>query len=339
MGKCLEVAVVGEKSTIILQVINFNGEPCKEPIKSLQCNLMSEITGVITNCSVKKIGQNQYESSFQPTIKGRHQLHYRVEGQHIRGSPFVVHVTIKSPLENLGNPILTMCDLKGPSGVAINQKGEVVVTEKNRHCVSVLSPDGKECRWFGTRGSVQGQFQSPQGVAIDGEGNILISDKCNHRIQKLTSECHFLTSVGTEGGGPLQFSSPCGISCNTYNNKVYVVDGNNYRVQVLNSDLTFSSTFGESGVGKGQFDSPSGIACDSTGTVYVADTDNKRIQVFTAGGEFLRLVDGTDRGEMGWPCGVAVDTSGMMYVTNFSSKHVSVFNSEGQIVTSFDISF
>ena len=339
VGKGKEVAVVGERSTIVLQAVNFNGKPCVEPIKSLQCDLKSEISGVVTNCSIKIIGQNQYESSYQPAIKGRHQLHYKVDGQHIRGSPFVVRVTVKTPIENLRTPILTLSELKGPSGVAINQKGEVVVAEKDGHCVSVVPPDGK-IRTFGTRGSGRGQFHSPHGVAIDGEGNILISDKDNHRIQKLTSEGHFLTSVGLRGGdGPLEFFYPSGISYNAYNNKIYVVDKAN-RVQVLNSDLTFSSTFGKPGIGKGEFDSPNDIACDSTGAVYVADTDNNRIQVFTADGQFLRVVDGTDRGRMGWPCGLAVDTSGMngmlLYVTHFSSNYVSVFDSEGQIVTSFE---
>ena len=56
-------------------------------------------------------------------------------------------------------------------------------------------------------------------------------------------------------------------------------------VRVLNPDLTYCSTFGNKGHGERQFDTPYGIACDSTGKVYVADTDNHCIQVFTADGE------------------------------------------------------
>ena len=126
-GKGLEVAVVGEKSTAILHAVRYEGKPCEEPIKSLECELVSEITGTRASCSVERRGQSQYEISYQPTIKGRHQLHIKVEGQHVRGSPS--SVTVKSPVEKLGTPILTLGGVRNPEGVAINQRGEVVVTE------------------------------------------------------------------------------------------------------------------------------------------------------------------------------------------------------------------
>ena len=44
-GRGLETAVVGEKPTAILQTMDFSSEPCSRPIKSLECELVSEITG------------------------------------------------------------------------------------------------------------------------------------------------------------------------------------------------------------------------------------------------------------------------------------------------------
>ena len=334
-GKGLEVAVVGEKSTAILHALCYEGKPLEEPIKSLECELTSEITGTRASCSVERRGQSQYKISYQPTIKGRHQLHIKVEGQHVRGSPS--SVAVKSPVEKLGTPILTLGGVRGPWGVAINQRGEVVVTEFDRHCISVFSPSGEKLRSFGTFGSGQGQFEYPCGVEVDGEGNILVAGNNNHRIQKFTAEGQFLSTVGTQGSGPLQFDYPTDIAFNTSNNKVYVAGNLNHHVQVLNSDLTFSSTFGKEGSGKGQFSYPRGIACDSTGKVYVADTSNHRIQVFTAEGKFLRMFwrRGQGRGELVSPYSVAVDTSGMVYVSEFGNHRVSVFTSEGQFVTSF----
>ena len=336
-GKGLEVAVVGEKSTAILHAVSYEGKPCEEPIKSMECELVSEITGTRVSCSVERRGQSQYEISYQPTIKGRHQLYIKVEGQHVRGSPS--SVAVKSPVEKLGIPILTLGGVRKPMGVAINKRGEVVVTEHEVgvHCVSVFSPSGEKLQSFGTHGSCQGQFDGPYGVAVDGEGNILVADYCNYRIQKFTAEGQFLAAVGTYGSGPQQFSLTTGIAFNTSNNKVYVADNGNHRVQVLNSDLTFSRTFGKQGSGKGQFSYPWGIACDSTGKVYVADTDNHRIQVFTAEGKFLRMFGrlGQGRGELVRPWCVAVDTSGMVYVSDGGNHCVSVFTTDGQLVTSF----
>ena len=327
-GKGLEVAVVGEKSTCILHAVNFEGICC---IESLDCELRSEITATKSSCSIER-RQSQYEISYQPTIKGRHQLHIRVEGQHIRGSPF--SVAVKLPVEKLGTPILTISGVEGPRGVAINQRGEVVVTDQDSDCIHVFSPSGEKLRSFGTRGSDKGQFDHLLGVAVDGGGNILVAEQWNHRIQKFTAEGQFLTAVGTEGSGPLQFSYPSDIAIS---DKVYVVDWGNHRVQVLNPDLTFFNTFGKKGSGKGQFQYPHGIACDSTGKVYVTDRDNHRIQVFTAEGKFLRMFGqrGQGRGELDWPSSIAIDTGGLVYVSEGANNRVSLFTSKGQFVTSF----
>ena len=326
---------VGERSTAILQAINFEGKPCEEPfMKSLECEIVSEIAGTTTSCSVEGRGQGQYKISYQPTVKGKHQLHIKVQGQHIKGSPF--RVAVKSPVEKLGTTIRTIGGVEKPWGVVINQKGEVVVTECDGHCVSVFNPNGEKITSFGTRGSGPEQFESPRDVAIDSEGGILVTDGENHRIQRFTSEGQYSASVGTWGSAHLQFYCPAGIAFSPGSNKVYVTDTGNNRVQVLNSDLTFSSTFGTEGSGKGQFYYPCGIACDSTGKVYVADANNDRIQVFTAKGKFLHMFRKCGQGgELNCPAGVAIDTSDMVYVSEDAHYRVSVFTSEGLFVMSF----
>ena len=327
-GKGTEAAVVGETATALLQAIDCRGQPCQEPILS-ECELVSELTGTRTQGSVQSRGESQYMISYQPTIKGRHQLHVKVEGQHIRASPF--SISVESPMENLGMPILTLGGVEGPRGVAVNQLGEVVVTERDAGRVSVFSASGEKLRSFGSCGSGQGQFERPLGVAVDGEGNIIVADNANHRIQKLTSEGQFLTVVSTKGSGHL----PRGVAFNVSNSKIYVTEDD--RVHILNSDLTISRSFGQQGSGKGQFITPYDIACDRTGKVYVADTNNHRVQVFTAEGKFLRMIGkpGRDKGELYGPVGVAVDSSDMVYVSELRKHHVSVFTTEGAFVTSF----
>ena len=116
-GKGLETAVVGKKSTVILQT---SSELCSHPIKSLECELVSEITGSRVIGNIERRGQNQYEIGYEPRVKGKHQFHVKVEGQHIRRSPF--SVTVKLPVEKLGNPILTIDRVEETWGVAVNQK-------------------------------------------------------------------------------------------------------------------------------------------------------------------------------------------------------------------------
>ena len=336
LGKGLENAEVGKKSTVSMVVLNVEGEPCTKPLESqLQCKLVSEITGAMVRGTFERKELNKYEISYQPTLKGRHHLYIQVIENQILGSPFTVAVDL--PIEKLGAPILTIDigEMSRPFGVAFSKEGEIVVSQYSRHCISVYSPSGEILRSFGKKGSDEGEFLFPCGVALDSEGNILVTDS-NHHIQRFHRNGKFLSAIGIKGSGPLQFTYPQDIIFNTTNNKIYIVDENN-RVQVLNSDLTFSNTFGRPGSDKGQFYNPTGIACDSTGKVYVVDACNHRIQVFTAEGKFLRMFGryGQGKGELKRPLGIAIDPKDIIYVSELSNDRVSVFTSEGQFITSF----
>ena len=267
-----------------------------------------------------------------------------MEGGHIEGSPFPV--TVKLPVQKLGTPIKIISGVRNPWGVAVNQRGKIIVAESGAGCISVFSPAGEKLRSFGSRGSGHGQiyeqilygrFDRPCGVAVDDDGNILVVEDFTHRIQKFTPDGKFITSVGKKGSNPLEFNEPMGIAIHPLNKKVYIVDYSNHRVQILNPDLTFSSTFGSLGSGNGQFQRPWDVAFDSTGNVYVADTGNHRIQVFTAEGKFLMKFggQGSGDGELNGPTSISIDSEDVVYVTDYGNHRISVFKCEGEFLTSF----
>ena len=97
--------------------------------------------------------------------KGRHQLHVKIEGQHIRGSPLII--AVKSSVEELGPPILSVRRVVDPWGAATNQQGEIVVTDYTGCAVSVFSPGGEKVRSFDRCISGEGQLMYPCGVAVD----------------------------------------------------------------------------------------------------------------------------------------------------------------------------
>ncbi len=333
-GKCADKVKVGEKPSAILQVVNFVGEPCKEAVQTLECELVSEITGTREECAVKKGGESHYEISYQPKVKGRHQLHIKIEGQHVQGSPHTV--SVMSPVDKVGTPISTIPNVDGPMGITITPQGEVVVAECDGDTVSFFSCDGRKLRSFGKRGSAPGRFKHPCGVAVDGDNNIVVADSENHRIQKFTPEGQFLVAVGTKGSKLLQFMNPNDVAFSKHSGKLYVADGC-HRIQILNPDLTFSSSFGKKGNGRGQFNDPTGIAFSRTGKVYVTDSNNHRIQVFTATGKFLKMFGsrGAGWGELNRPNGIAIDSNDKVYVSDFNNHRVSVFTPEGEFVVSF----
>ena len=330
-GKGLEIAMSGKRATAVLNVVDDKKKAYPVPVESLTCELVSETTGEKKDCSVKKTGDSRYEISYQPASRGRHQLHIKVEGDHIKESPFSIIVVKK-----LGTPIKTISGVKGPCGVAVNQKGEVVVSDVSGHCVSIFSPAGEKLRLFGSYGSGCGHFNEPHGVAVD-DGNILVVDIHNYRIQKFTSDGMFITAVGKKGSKPLEFSNPLGIAIHPLNKKVYVADSDNHRIQILNPDLTFSSSFGSLGSDNGRLKYPWDVAFDSTGNVYVADNWNHRIQVFTAEGEYLREFGkkGSGNGELNYPSSIAIDSDNVVYVAEYNNHRVSVFTREGKFMRLF----
>jgi sugar lactone lactonase YvrE len=89
--------------------------------------------------------------------------------------------------------------------------------------------------------------------------------------------------------------------------------------------------WGKSGTANSQFRGPFGIATDRSGVVYVADTDNDRIQVFSASGGFLRKwgTTGSGNGQFLSAQDVAVDSTGTVWVADYRNNRVQRFSSGG----------
>lgn len=328
-GKGLEVAERGKKATAIVHICDEKGRVYPKPIESLSCELTSGTNPDKIKGTVKKTKDGRFNKIiYHPTSRGRHQLHIKVEGEHIKGSPF--EVIVKLPVQELGIPVRTINGVNGARGVAINQQGEIVVAEDNGDRVSIFASPGEKIS-FGVSGRGHGQLSSPIGVTVDGDGNILVADYWNNRIQKFTSGGRFIAAVGEEGSGPLQFKYPTGIKVNAQSKKIYVVEYKNHRIQVLQPDLSFFCSFGSRGGGPGQLNNPYDVAFDSDNNVYVTDKGNNRIQVFSANGTFLRQIgkQGNGKCELGAPAMIAIDDEDRIFVTGTTKRQVSVFTIRG----------
>ena len=330
-GDSLKTATVGEEATVTLHARDKDGRECEESILDLTAELVYNKDDTVARCPVKEEKRGEHLIKYKPTTRGKHNLHIRIRGEGIEGSPFTVRV--RPPLQGL--PVRVIENVKGPWGLATNSKGHIIVAEYSASCISVFTPEGKKIRSFGSRGSANGQLFNPTGVAVDNDDNIYIVDYGNSRIQNLTSAGGFNTSVGTCGSNPLQFSYPYGIGFNEKNGKLYVCDQDNNRVQVLETNLTYHSSFGSWGSGNGQFKYPMGVAFDSSGNVYIADHTNHRIQVFTPEGKFIQKFGskGSGPGQLNYPYGVAVDSYDIMYVADHDNHRICV--PEGQFLKSF----
>ena len=337
-GRGLKVAMLEEEAIAIVHICDIEGRVYPEPAKLITCELISDgshdshagIKG-----TVKTIEAGKCLVSYIATSRGRCQVHIKVEGEHIKGSPFPV--TVKLPVQKLGAPIKTISGVNQPWGVAINQKGEIVVAEHKGNCVSFFNSEGEKVRSFGSYGVGDGQFDEAYGVAIDDNGDILVTDGGNNRIQKFSADGRYITSVGTQGSGQLQFQYPVGIRIHPVTKRIYVADHKNHRVQILNPDLSYFSSIGSSGSGPGQLTKPDDVGFDSANNVYVLDTGNHRIQVFTEDGRFLRQIGqkGTGKGHLGWPTTITINSEDEIFISEHRNHRVSVFTIQGEYLTSF----
>ncbi len=94
----------------------------------------------------------------------------------------------------------------------------------------------------------------------------------------------------------------------------------------------FIAQIGSSGAGAGQLDAPSGAAVDSAGNVYVTDTANARVEVFSRDGQFLRAWGslGSANGQLDGPTGIAV-CEPTVFVADTNNNRVQVFDTAGNL--------
>ena len=82
--------------------------------------------------------------------------------------------------------------LFGPSGVAVDDSGNVYVADEGNNRVEESSYIGTYIDQFGRFGSGNVQLGSPQAVAVDGNGNIYVSDTQNNRVEVFQSSSNFV---------------------------------------------------------------------------------------------------------------------------------------------------
>jgi DNA-binding beta-propeller fold protein YncE len=178
-----------------------------------------------------------------------------------------------------------LADFEGwqPLGLWFDAAGSLFVTDVGTepNLVRQFDPSGKQVRTYGEEAAMS----FPNGVATDAAGNVYVTDSNNGRLLVFAPDGTQVAQVG-RGSGTGNLGLPRGVTVDA-RNRVYVVDSSGQSVFVYSafqegsSRLEYLGAFGSEGVSNGAFAYPNGIAVDGRGRLYVADSANDRVQLWS----------------------------------------------------------
>ena len=253
-----------------------------------------------------------------------------------------------------------------PSGVSVDSNGNVYVADTANNTIRKVTSGGIVTTLAGLAGrssSVNGtgaaaRFEDPYAIATDTSGNIYVADASDHSVRKITGAGVVTTLAGTAGsfgstdasGSAARFFGPLGIAADSSGN-VYLADTGNHIIRKISSAGVVTTLAGSAGIigitdGNGalaRFSGPNGVAVDSTGNVYVADTNSSTIRKITAAGVVttlagspgsVGLTNGTGTAaRFSVPFDVAVDSAGNVYVSDHGNHAIRKITPDGVVTT------
>ena len=171
----------------------------------------------------------------------------------------------------------------GPTDIAVDDKGNLFVTEAVNNCIRKITPDGVVSTYTGKgilgSGSLDGDlsvatFSQPAGIDIDAGGNLYIAEFSNGIIRKISAAGIVSTIAGTanvysrllDGTGPAAiFWNPSDVVV-APDGTLYVADTGNGSIRKITTDRVVT-TLPANGIP--YFGSTRGIEMDSQGNLYV----------------------------------------------------------------------
>lgn len=156
----------------------------------------------------------------------------------------------------------------------------------------------------------KGLYTIPHAIRLDPDGNVWTVDAGSSRVIKFTPGGQELLHFDV--GHPVSSRPFTGATDIAFSRgRVFISDGYaNARVLEYTMDGRKVREWGEPGTGPGQFHLPHSIVADDSGTLYVADRENGRIEVFDLDGRFLREIK-----QLGRVYAVKIGSGGALWAT------------------------
>ena len=265
----------------------------------------------------------------------------------------------------------TQAQLNLPSGVAVDDKGNIYISDRSNNRVRVVDNKGTITTFAGNGGdgysgdsgpATKAQLSKPFGLALDKKGNLYIADRENNRVRKVNPQ-GIITTVAGDGGfffmgdnGPsyrASIAGPTGIVVDK-NGILYIADRNNNRIRSVDTQGMIRTV---AGTGQQDYNGeseiardtnlylPFGMALDQDGKILIIDRSHYRIRridprrgsIETVAGNGVKMFAG-DGGpatgaKLSFPHGIAVDKKGNVIISDKGHYRIRRVSPDGIIQT------
>ncbi|MEI6206532.1 MAG: FG-GAP-like repeat-containing protein [Desulfuromonadales bacterium] len=202
----------------------------------------------------------------------------------------------------------TSASLFTPIGVTVDKDGNLFIADSSNNRIrKVAAGSGIISTVAGGYPGFSGDggpaslatLNYPTGVTLDSAGNLYIADMTNGRVRRIDAVSGVITTVA--GGGTSYYSGdnvaatsvslyPTGIAVDSSGN-IYIADQNSNRIRKVAAASGIITTVAGNGLPYFTGDNvpatstsiygPSGVTIDSSGNLYIADTNNNRVRKVT----------------------------------------------------------
>ncbi len=221
-------------------------------------------------------------------------------------------------------------ELRNPMGVTVSPDGRIFVADTGNAQIQVFKSNGKSSLSIG-----KGQLNYPLGLAYK-DGKVYVADSNLNKVFVFDDQgkalAPLLDNLRLPGSGAAV--RPAAVATGP-DDLFYIADIADQAIVVVDAGGKLIRQFGSPGSGPGQFQYPNGLWVDREGKVYVADSNNGRIEIFDKDGRFLSQITNrtaADSGGLTLPRGLAVTPEGYIIVVDVFSNKVFAFDTSGRQV-------
>ena len=219
-------------------------------------------------------------------------------------------------------------ELGASSSVVWTEEDHLILFNRGPNPLMEFDPRGRFLKTWG-----QGDYIRPHGMRLDPQGNIWTTDVNGHTVRKMNSDGKVLLTIGKmgEAGEPEDglLNEPTDLTINEYGEIFILVGHGRGTPQLLKFDAAgqFMKKWGGPGAAPGQFDTPHSIVVDAEGLIYVADRENRRIQIFDDEGLYIK-----EWHYKGLPCGLHFDSEGTLWMVSGFAGEILKLDKNGRVV-------